>query len=132
MISRQEKERQLIESGMFDSIKAIFIKNNIQISDKYLMLITDYIDTLGQLDYENGLYLDPIKVAQELPKLLKSVKEEQLGVYGVTDNLTITMNSRNDYETNKALNELQIISDPDSQTDIERNDSLVSNDGYII
>ena len=29
MISRQEKERQLIESGMFDSIKAIFIKNNI-------------------------------------------------------------------------------------------------------
>ena len=68
MISRQEKERQLIESGMFDSIKAIFIKNNIQISDKYLMLITDYIDTLGQLDCENGLYLDPIKVAQELPK----------------------------------------------------------------
>ena len=39
---------------------------------------------------------------------------------------------RNDYETNKALNELQIISDPDSQTDIERNDSFVSNDGYII
>ena len=53
MISRQEKERQLIESGMFDSIKAIFINNNVQISDKYLMLITDYIDTLGQLDYEN-------------------------------------------------------------------------------
>lgn len=101
MISRQAKERQLIESGMFDSIKAIFIKNNIQISDKYLMLITDYIDTLGQLDYENGLYLDPIKVAQELPKLLKKVKEEPLGVYGVTDNFTITMNSRNDYETNK-------------------------------
>ena len=101
MISRQAKERQLIESGMFDSIKAIFIKNNIQISDKYLMLITDYIDTLGQLDYENGLYLDPVKVAQELPKLLKKVKEEPLGVYGVTDNFTITMNSRNDYETNK-------------------------------
>ena len=39
------------------------------------MLITDYIDTLGQLDYENGLYLDPVKVAQELPKLLKKVKE---------------------------------------------------------
>ena len=39
---------------------------------------------------------------------------------------------RNDYETNKALNELQIISVPDSQTDIERNDSFVSNDGYII
>ena len=103
MISRQEKERQLIESGMFDSIKAIFIKNNIQISDKYLMLITDYIDTLGQLDYENGLYLDPIKVAQELPELLKKVKEEPLGVYGVTDNFTITMNSRNDYETNKII-----------------------------
>jgi len=101
MVSRQEKERQLIESGIFDFIKNIFISNNVKIPDKYLMLIADYIDTVGQLDDENGLYLDPIKVAQELPKLLKSVKEEQLGVYGVTDNFTITMNSRSDYETNK-------------------------------
>ncbi len=101
MISRQEKERQLVESGLFDSIKTIFINNNVQISDKYLMLITDYIDALGQLDYEGGLYLDPIKVAQELPKVLKSVREEPMGVYGITNDFTITMNSRNDYETNK-------------------------------
>lgn len=101
MIVRHEREQQLIESGLFESIKNIFLKQNVQISDKYLMLITDYIDTLGQLDYENGLYLVPIKVAQNLPNLLKSVQEEELGVYGVTDKYTIKMNSGNDYETNK-------------------------------
>lgn len=101
MISKIEKERQLIESGMFDAIKNIFLKRNVQISDKYLMLITDYIDALGQLDPNDGLYLDPIQVAQSLPSLLKNVQEEELGVYGITDNYTIKMNSRNDYETNK-------------------------------
>ena len=101
MISKIEKERQLIESGMFDAIKNIFLKQNVQISDKYLMLITDYIDALGQLDPNDGLYLDPIQVAQSLPSLLKNVQEEELSVYGITDNYTIKMNSRNDYETNK-------------------------------
>ena len=102
MISRQERERQLIDSGMFNSIKTIFINNNVYISDKYLMLITDYVDSLGQLDYEQqGLYLDPIKIARALPRMLKSVREKELDIYGITDNYTITMNSKDDYETNK-------------------------------
>ena len=101
MISRQEKEQQLIESGMYDSIKNIFQRNNIQIPDKYLMLITDYIDTIGQFDIEGGLYLDPIKLGQLLPNVLKEVKEENMGVYGKTNDMTISMNAGNDYETNK-------------------------------
>ena len=101
MFSRQEKEGYLIRSGKYNYIKRIFVNNNVQIPDKYLMLIADYIETLEHMKPDGGFYLNPQKIAGELPKLLKRVKEEPLDVYGVTDNYTITMNSKNDYETNK-------------------------------
>lgn len=101
MINRFDKEKKLKESGLYYQIRNLFIRNGNKIPDKYIMLITDYIDCLNSLDFEGGLFLDPVKVARELPNLLKEVNEEELAVYGVTDNYKITMNSRLDYETNK-------------------------------
>lgn len=102
MISREQREKDLISSGLVDAIKLQY--NGIQhnISDKYFLLIADYIESIGQLNNENGLYLDPVTLAMNLPHLLTSISDEELGgLYGITDDRKITMNNKTDYEKNK-------------------------------
>lgn len=102
MKNRVEREQELIISGLVDAVKSQY--NNIQynIPDKYFLLIADYLDTIGQLDKEGGLYLDPIEVGMQLPQLLTSITETDLsGIYARTDGDKITMNAKLDYETNK-------------------------------
>ena len=102
MKSRTQREQELLSSGLVDSIKVLFQNTNAKIPEKYYLLITDYIDSIGQLDFEGGLYLNPINVAKMLPNLLNTISEEKLdGIYGRTDRNKITMNSTLDYETNK-------------------------------
>ena len=101
MIDRLKKEKELIDSGLFDIIRRRFIDKGVYIKDKYIMLIADYIDTLNQLDKNDGLYIDPINIVNILPDVLKGVKEDNIYVHGITQNFTITMNKNNDYETNK-------------------------------
>ncbi len=85
-MNRIQRERELINSGLVDSIKLQYRNINHNIPDKYFILIADYIDSIGQLDYENGLYLDPVEVARMLPQVLSSVNEQDLGgVHGVTN-----------------------------------------------
>lgn len=108
MKSREQRERELIDSGLVDSVKAQFRNVNHNISDKYFILIADYIDSIGQLDFEGGLYLDPVNVAKSLPQLLSSVMDVNLGgIHGRTtdDERTnkskIEMNSTMDYQSTK-------------------------------
>ena len=85
MKSREQRERELIDSGLVDSVKAQFRNVNHNISDKYFILMADYIDSIGQLDFEGGLYLDPVNVAKSLPQLLSSVMDVNLGgIHGRT------------------------------------------------
>lgn len=102
MKTREQREQELFSSGLVDAIKSQY--NNVQhnIPDKYFVLIADYIDSIGQLDKDGGLYLDAVEVAKQLPKVLNSVSDAELnGIYGRTDDNRIAMNIRNDYETNK-------------------------------
>lgn len=101
-MNRFNKERELINSGLVYSIKMQYKNIPHNIPDKYFILMADYIDSISQLDYEGGLYLDPIQVARLLPQVLRTVKETNLGgVHGITDSNCIEMNSNMDYETNK-------------------------------
>ena len=91
MKSREQRERELIDSGLVDSVKAQFRNVNHNISDKYFILMADYIDSIGQLDFEGGLYLDPVNVAKSLPQLLSSVMDVNLGgIHGRTTDDEIT------------------------------------------
>src|SRR5574344_2059609 len=102
MITREQRERELINSGLVDAVKSQYRNIQYNIPDKYFMLIADYIDSIGQLDKNDGLYLDSVVVAKQMPQVLNSVSEAQLnGIYGRTDDGRITMNTSNDYETNK-------------------------------
>ena len=102
MKSRTEREQELLNSGLVDSIKGLFRNSNVNIPDKYYLLLADYIDSIGQLDYEGGLYLEPVKVAQSLPSVLTEIVDANLnGIHGRTDGTKITMNQYLDYETNK-------------------------------
>lgn len=96
------REQELISSGLVDAIKQQYNNSNYNIPDKYFILIADYIDSINQLDYEGGLYLNAMNVAKILPNVLKQVSEENIdGIHGRTDKDRITMNSSLDYETNK-------------------------------
>ena len=102
MKSRAQREQELLSSGLVDSIKGLFQNKNANIPEKYYILIADYIDCINQLDYEGGLYLNPVEIAEMLPSLLNCISEENLGgIYGKTNRNKITMNSTLNYETNK-------------------------------
>lgn len=73
MKSRLQREQELLSSGLVLSIKKLFQSTNANIPEKYYLLFADYIDSIGQLDYEGGLYLDPINIATSLPSLLSVI-----------------------------------------------------------
>ena len=101
MKSRLQREQELLNSGLIDTIKSIFKNTNANIPEKYYLLIADYIDTINQLDFE-GYYLNASDVAKSLPDLISKISEEKLSnIHGKTIGSEITMNSTLDYETNK-------------------------------
>ena len=57
MKSRYEREQELLTSGLVDEIKRKFGYNS-SISNEYYMLITDYIDSLNQVN--SSLHIDPV------------------------------------------------------------------------
>lgn len=94
--------QELINSGLVDSLKYQYRNIPCNIPDKYFVLIADYIDSISQLDPNQGLFLDPIEIAKTLPSVLTSIKEANLGgIHGRTDADRIVMNSNLDYEMNK-------------------------------
>src|SRR5574344_160025 len=96
------REQELISSGLVDAIKQQYNNSNYNISDKYFVLMADYIDSINQLDYDGGLYLNAMEVAKMLPNVLRQVSEGNIrGIHGRRDDDRITMNSSLDYETNK-------------------------------
>lgn len=102
MKTRLQREQELLNSGLVDSIKDLFVDKNVRIPDKYYLLLADYIDSIGQLDFEGGLFLDPIQVAQSLPYVLTDIVESSIGgIHGRTDGTRITMSQYLDYNTNK-------------------------------
>lgn len=94
--------QELINSGLVDSLKYQYRNIPYNIPDKYFILIADYIDSISQLDPNQGLFLDPIEVAKTLPSVLTSIQEADLGrIHGRTDDDKIVMNSNMNYEMNK-------------------------------
>ncbi|MEG1009713.1 MAG: hypothetical protein RSF67_07895 [Clostridia bacterium] len=101
-MSRLQREQELLNSGLVDSIKGVFKDKNVKITDKYYLLLADYVDSIAQLDFEGGLFLDPVQVAQSLPNVLTDIAEANIGgIHGRTDGTKITMNQYSDYNTNK-------------------------------
>lgn len=99
MKSRYEREQELLTSGLVDEIKRRF-NYNPNISEEYYMLITDYIDSLNEVN--SSLHIDPVQIVNALPQLITSIKETDLGgIHGRTDEHDITMNSRLSYEDKK-------------------------------
>lgn len=99
MKNRYEREQELISSGLVEEIKRRFGYNS-SISNEYYMLITDYIDSLNQVN--SSLHVDPVQIINALPQLITSIKEIDLGgVHGRTDEHDITMNNKLDYEQKK-------------------------------
>lgn len=97
-----QREKELFETGMVDTIKEVFRNKQVNIPDKYYILIADYVDCVLQLDYKDGLCLDPVKLVRSLPDCLTSISEQNIGrIYGRTDGSRITMSSNLDYESNK-------------------------------
>lgn len=99
MKSQIERERELINSGMFSSIKGLFANTQHNIPDKYFMLMADYIDSISEV--QESLFINPQELARQLPKLVTIIQEGNIGVYGRTDDTIITMNSNLGYEANK-------------------------------
>ena len=99
MKSQAERERELITSGMYASIKGLFANTRHNIPDRYFMLMADYIDSVSEV--QESLFVNPQELARLLPKLVTSVQEGNIGVYGRTDGTAITMNSNLGYEANK-------------------------------
>ena len=96
------REQELINSGLVDAVKQQYNNTAHNIPDKYFILIADYIDSINQLEYDDGLYLDAMEVAKMLPTVLKQVSEGNIGgIYGRTDEDRITMNASLNYQTNK-------------------------------
>ena len=57
MKSREQRERELIDSGLVDSVKAQFRNVNHNISDKYFILMADYIDSIAEMAKDKGYML---------------------------------------------------------------------------
>lgn len=99
MKSRYEREQELLTSGLVNEIKRRF-NYNTNISEEYYMLITDYIDSLNEVN--SSLHIDPVQIVNALPQLITSIKEADLGgIHGRTDEHDITMNSKLSYEEKK-------------------------------
>lgn len=102
MKSRQQREEELLSSGLVDSIKGLFQNTNATIPEKYYLLMADYIDCIGIWSKEAGIYLDPVNLARTLPNAVNTIVETNIGnIYGRTDGKQITMNPSLNYETNK-------------------------------
>jgi len=99
MKTRTERERELIDSGLASAIKQQFAGFPHSISDEYIILIADYIDSMSQIE---NFDIDYMSLARNLPNILTKVQEQNLGgIHGRTDNDVITMNSNMNYETKK-------------------------------
>ncbi len=102
MKNKLQRDQELLNSGLIDSIKELFQNSKAKIPQKYYILMADYIDCIGQLDYKGGLYLDPVTVAKKLPTVINEIKEEDLaGIHGITNDKSITMNSSLTHKPNK-------------------------------
>lgn len=102
MKTRNQREEELLASGLVDSIKSLFQNSGAYIPEKYYLLLADYVDSIGELNFEGGLYLDAIQIAKALPNVLTEIREDNIGaIHGRTDGTKITMNVSLDYETNK-------------------------------
>ena len=101
MNSNLSKNEQLIRSGMYRRIKDAFNNSGVYISDKYIILIAEYFYALNSISPESGFFVDINRAIQVLPQVLKSIKEDRIGVYGITKDNTITMNSLLSDEANK-------------------------------
>lgn len=96
------RRQELINSGLVSAIKKQYMNVSHNISDDYFVLIADYVDSVNQLEFEGGLYINAMDIARMLPNVLNTVIETNLGgIHGRTDGSRITMNSRLDYETKK-------------------------------
>lgn len=99
-MTTEQRVKELIDSGLVDSIKQQYTHIAHNVPDKYFVLIADYIDSISQV--QDSLFLNPIEVAKALPHKLTTILETNLGgIHGRTDGNQITMNSSEDYETTK-------------------------------
>ncbi len=47
MKTRNQREEELLASGLVDSIKSLFQNSGAYIPEKYYLLLADYVDSIG-------------------------------------------------------------------------------------
>lgn len=97
-----KRRKELLESGLVDSIKSLFSTKTGNVPEKYYILMADYIDSIAMLHDAGGTNLDPLEIARRLPRTVEKISEKNLGgIYGVTEYKGITMNNSLVEEDNK-------------------------------
>lgn len=99
MATRQQREQELINSGLVNAIKRAYNGTNYNIPDKYFLLMADYIDSVMQV--QDSLGIDAYELARILPQVLNNVEEKNIPVHGITEGTSITMNPNMSYEATK-------------------------------
>ena len=99
MTTRQQREQELINSGLFAAIKRAYNGTRHNIPDKYFLLMADYIDSVMQV--QDSLGIDAYELARMLPQVLNNVEEKNIPVHGITEGTSITMNPNMNYEATK-------------------------------
>ena len=100
METKEQRIKDLYNSGMVDTIKQLFYGKHVNISEEYYVLIADYIDSLNEV--EESFSIKTSEIAKKLPQLISNIQETNLGgIYGITDENGIKINQSLDYESKK-------------------------------
>ena len=109
MKNKLQRDQELLNSGLIDSIKELFQNSKAKIPQKYYILMADYIDCIGQLDYKGGLYLDPVTVAKKLPAVINEINRLKPDIVFFTGDLIDTDSTPNEENKQKLINFLKEI-----------------------
>ena len=86
MKSRQKRERELYENGMVSEIIKLF-HNRRDISEKYYVLMADYIDCLDQV--KNEMVINISDIFKKLPEVVKNIEDLNLNIEDDNNNKNI-------------------------------------------
>ena len=100
MKTKEQREQELYSSGLVDSVKNLFANKNVNINEKYYVLIADYLDSIDEV--KDSMLINTEEIAKRLPEVLNNIQEVNLnGIYGVTDGKGIAIEQSLDYESKK-------------------------------
>lgn len=100
--TKEQREQELLNSGLVEEIKLQYKDIEHSISDKYFFFIADYIDALSEFNRDGNLDLNLNETIKKLPQLLTIITEDDLGIKkSKRDNTRVIINTELDDESTK-------------------------------